>query len=87
MKNPKTMGTVGATAVVGDIGYLGGERRKVVIGGTDYVMTAIGGGMIRRHFNTAEQPSFPITCAASSTVELLGIEADALVTAGFATYA
>jgi len=80
-------GTVGGVAVYADVVHLGGAH-KIIIGDLDYVAVSPPGYPLRPGYcgaDTAQAGS--VTFTAGSTVSLLHCEADALVTAGFASYA
>jgi hypothetical protein len=74
---------------MGNIAYLGGDRAAVSVTlSADYIMENPGNGWPGRPFLWGvSHPAFPYTILTGTTIALLQCEADALVTAGAATYA
>ena len=84
------LGTIdnGNTEILANIAYLGGDRAPVSVTLTaDYTLENPSAGFPVRPFLTGTYHSFPYVVSSGSTIGLLKAEADALVTAGAATYA
>ena len=81
------VGSLGATPVNADVKSLGSDVAVKVLLNADYTMLGPPGFCFRPCFTGSDTPQYPHTIASGATLALLKAEADALVTAGGASYA
>ena len=81
------VGSLGVTPVNADVKSLGSDVPVKVTLSSDYTMLGPPGFCYRPCFTGADTPQYPHTIASGTTLALLKCEADALVSAGGASYA
>lgn len=85
--NLQTLGIVGSTPIVADIGAGVGSAGAVsVVLTSDYAMLGPAGYPSRPSFTGAATPQYPHTISSGATLSVLAPEALALVDAGAANY-